>query len=241
MQSEQGENPLAVTELPSEPGDGLAGLEPLGTATLHDRVYQRLAERLMAGTFQPGQTLSMQRLADALGTSTQPVREALRRLATIGAVEIRAKRAVRIPRMNRARFEEIGELRLATESLAVGYAAKRITPAQLKTLQRLNDAMDKALAEHAASRYLELNQAFHFAIYAAASAPVALSIIEGLWLQMGPVQGLYTETALGTGATAHGRVLEALRAHDAEAAAAALREDIRIGIQLLANTSAFED
>jgi len=232
---------LAATELPVDQSDALAGLEPLGTATLHDRVYQRLAERLMAGAFQPGQTLSMQRLADALGTSTQPVREALRRLATIGAVEIRAKRAVRIPRMTRSRFEEIGDLRLATEGLAAGYAARRIAPAQLKVLQRLKDAMEKALADRAAQKYLELNQAFHFAIYAAAGAPVALSIIEGLWLQMGPVQGLYTETTVGTGATAHERVLEALRGRDAEGATTALREDIQIGIRLLAATSAFED
>jgi DNA-binding GntR family transcriptional regulator len=221
--------------------DALASLGRLGTATLHDRVYQRLAERLMAGAFRPGQTLSMQRLADALGTSTTPVREALRRLATNGAVEIQAKRAVRIPRMTRSRFDEIGQLRLATEGLAARYAAERISPSQLKSLVRLNEAMDRALAERAAEKYLEMNQAFHFCIYTAANAPVALSIIEGLWLQMGPVQGLYTETSVGVGSTAHARVLEALQQRNADAAAEALQEDIRIGIRLLAETSAFED
>lgn len=224
----------------SEQADVLTTLGRLGTATLHDRVYRRLAERIMAGAFRPGQTLSMQRLADALGTSTTPVREALRRLATNGAVEIQAKRAVRIPRMTRSRFEEIGDLRLATEGLAASYAAQRVTPAQLKTLLRLNEAMDKALKDHAAAKYLELNQAFHFGIYTAANAAVALSIIEGLWLQMGPVQGLYTETSVGVGSTAHARVLEALQQRDASAAAEVLQEDIRIGIRLLAETSAFE-
>ena len=221
--------------------DVLASLGRLGTATLHDRVYRRLAERLMAGAFRPGQTLSMQRLADALGTSTTPVREALRRLAANGAVEIQAKRAVRIPRMTRLRFEEIGELRLATEGLAARYAAERATAAQLRVLQRLNEAMDRALVERAAEKYLELNQAFHFGIYAAANAPVALSIIEGLWLQMGPVQGLYTDKSVGVGATAHLRVLNALQQRDGAVAAAALREDIQIGIRLLVETSAFED
>ncbi len=222
------------------PAAALESLGRLDNATLHDLTYQKLASRIMAGAFPPGQTLSMQRLADTLGISTTPVREALRRLATNGAVEIQAKRAVRIPRMTKSRFQEIGDIRLAVEGLAATYAARRIKPAELAALKALNQGMDRALASLAVERYLELNQAFHFAIYRAANAPVMLSMIEGLWLQIGPVQGLYTGGAVSVGATSHATVLEALQRHNEAAAAEALRTDIRIGIDLLLETSGFE-
>lgn len=222
------------------PAEALATLGRLDNATLHDLTYQKLAARIMAGSFLPGQTMSMQRLADTLGISTTPVREALRRLAANGAVEIQAKRAVRIPRMTKARFREIGDIRLAVEGLAAEYAAQRATAAALAELEELEQAMEQALAAGVAERYLELNQAFHFAIYRMAQAPVMLSMIEGLWLQMGPIQGLYSTTTLAVGSTAHVNVLSALRRQDTEAAAEALRTDIRIGIRLLAETTGFE-
>src|SRR5690606_34066504 len=108
-------------------------------------------------------------------------------------------------------------------------------------LEGLEQAMEQALAAGAAERYLELNQAFHFAIYRMAQAPTMLSMIEGLWLQIGPVQGLYSATALAVGSTAHATVLAVLRRRDAAAAAEPLRTDIRIGIRLLADTTGFED
>lgn len=221
--------------------DPLATLAPLGIETLHDRAYQRLAEQIMAGAFKPGQTMSMQRLAELLGTSTTPVREALRRLAAEGAVEIRAKRAVRIPRMTRARFSEIGDIRMALEGLAAGYAAERIKPAQLKSLKSLNVRMERCLANDEVARYLELNQAFHFGVYRAGEAPVALSIIESLWLQMGPIQGLYTERSVARGGSFHQDIIAALDRRDAAAATDATRKDVELGIQVLSETSAFED
>lgn len=222
-------------------GDPLATLAPLDLETLHDRAYQRLAEQIMAGAFKPGQTMSMQRLAELLGTSTTPVREALRRLAAAGAVEIRAKRAVRIPRMTRARFNEIGDVRLALEGLAADYAATRIKPAQLKSLKGLNVKMERCLADGEVARYLELNQAFHFGVYRAAEAPVVLSIIEGLWLQMGPIQGLYTERSVAKGGSFHNEIISALERRDAQAARENTRKDVELGIRVLSETSAFED
>lgn len=221
--------------------DALTVLSPLGVETLHDRVYQRLAEQIMAGAFKPGQTMSMHRLAELLGTSTTPVREALRRLAAAGAVEIRAKRAVRIPRMTRSRFDEIGDLRLALEGLAAGYAAERIKPAGLKSLKALNVRMQRCLADGEVARYLELNQAFHFEVYRAAEASVVLSIIENLWLQMGPIQGLYTDRSVARGGSFHNEIIAALERRDSGAASEATRKDVELGIRVLSETSAFED
>jgi len=200
---------------------------------LHNQVYERVRDAIMAGRFLPGQTLSMQAIAEALGTSTMPVREALRRLASEGAVEIRPKRAVRIPYANRGPLREVGELRIAIEGLAADKAAGRIEAHEIDQLEGINRAADEALAANRLHDYLALNQQFHFALYQAARMEIGLGIIEGLWLRMGPVQGLYTPEAVEIGATQHREIIEALRAGDPAAARLALADDIRIGLDLL--------
>ncbi|MEX2647542.1 MAG: GntR family transcriptional regulator [Alphaproteobacteria bacterium] len=216
-------------------------LGQLDTAPLHDQVYVRLRQLIMAGGFLPGEMFSMQRLATTLGTSTTPVREALRRLAAERAIEIRPKRAVRIPAMSRAKFKEIGDIRVALEGLATAYAAQRITDAEIQALRALNASADEALSGADIRRYLELNQSFHFGIYGAAASLVAVPIIESLWVQIGPVQGLYSDTGVSLGSETHWEILDALVRRDSFAARRAVETDIGIGIQFLLANATFSD
>jgi len=213
--------------------DGRLQFDNLELKPLHNQVYERVRDAIMAGRFLPGQTLSMQAIAEALGTSTMPVREALRRLASEGAVDIRPKRAVRIPDASRGPLREVGELRIAIEGLAADKAARQIEAREIAHLEDINRAADNALDGDRLLDYLALNQRFHFALYRAARMDVGLGIIEGLWLRMGPVQGLYTPEAIEIGTTKHREIIEALRAGDPEAARSALVADIRIGLDLL--------
>ncbi len=195
----------------------------------------------MAGGFVPGETFSMQQLATSLGTSTTPVREALRRLAAERAVEIKPKRAVRIPSMSRVKFKEIGDIRIALEGLATAYAAERITGAQIRVLRELNAKADEALSRHEIRHYLDFNQQFHFGIYGAAASLVTVPIIESLWVQIGPVQGLYSDVGITLGSETHWRILEALDHHDPVSARSAIETDIGIGIQFLLANATFSD
>lgn len=216
-------------------------LDSVELKPLHNQVYERIRDAIMAGRFLPGQTLSMQAVAEALGTSTMPVREALRRLATEGAVEIRPKRAVRIPSASRRQLLEVGELRIAIEGLAAEKAAAEITTEEVARLEEINAAADAALAADRLHDYLALNQQFHFALYRAARMEIGMALIEGLWLRMGPVQGLYTPEAVEIGATKHREIISALQAGEPQAARGGLAADIRIGLDLLLERVSADD
>lgn len=215
-------------------------LRPIQTATVQDQVYREIKRQIMAGAFRPGQTLSMQKVADALGTSTMPVREAFRRLAAEHAVEIRPKRAVKIALMSRSRFREIGDVRVAIEGLATEYAARHITGAEVNELERIIDDAEAARAVADVHRYLAKNQEFHFCVYTAARSYLLLPMIESLWLQIGPVLGQYTESGLSIGAECHAQVVRALKRRDGKGARSAIATDIGLGMQYFLDSAEFE-
>lgn len=210
-------------------------LRAIETATLHDQIYREIKRQIMAGAYKPGQTLSMQRVAAALGTSTMPVREALRRLAAERSLEIQPKRAVRIPSMSRSQIQEIADVRIALEGLATEYAAQKVTGADIARLERILAEAETARAAADVQGYLAKNQAFHFAVYELARSEILMPIIESLWVQIGPVLGLYTNAGLGIGAEYHEKVVRTLKRRDAAGARAAMVADIRIGMQYLLN------
>jgi len=85
----------------------LAGIAPVETGTLGQRVYSGLRDYLMAGQLHPGQKLTLRELAAALNVSPMPVREAVRRLAAEGALEMLPNRRIRVPVVTKPRFREL--------------------------------------------------------------------------------------------------------------------------------------
>ena len=205
----------------------LAGIDRPMKTTLRDQIYTQLRSAIMAGRFLPGQHLGIIALAEALNVSAMPVREALRQLVAEGALEMLPNRMVKVPVMTHERFRQILGIRLLLECHATELAAPRFTPAQCDHLQQLSDGMTAALLENDVERYFALNQDFHFTIYAAASSDVLMQHIRMLWLKMGPFIRLsYSQTGVKATEVNHGEAIAALRAHDATAAANAIRMDL---------------
>jgi DNA-binding GntR family transcriptional regulator len=197
--------------------------------TLHERVYGELRTALMTGRFLPGQSVTIRALADAFGTSAMPVREALRRLVAEQALEILPNRSVIVPRMTRARLEDLRRVRVAIEGMAAEQAAAHITAEELDKLQALLDEMRAKVKEGGAHGYLSQNQDFHFTIYAAARSAVLLPIIESLWLQIGPVLTVISADLKLSAIFAekhHTKALTALRRGNGASARAAIAGDI---------------
>jgi DNA-binding GntR family transcriptional regulator len=171
----------------SSPRGVVPTLRPVEGGTLGARVYNELRDFLMVGGVQPGQKITLRELTQACGTSLMPVREAVQRLAAEGALEILPNRAIRVPLMTKARVEEILRLRLLLEGLAVEEAAARIDETRLNELQILNGVFHEEMRRREDSAQLfRVNKEFHFVIYRAANMPVLLSVIENMWLQIGP-------------------------------------------------------
>jgi DNA-binding GntR family transcriptional regulator len=190
------------------------------------QVYRRIRHALMSGAFAPGERLSTRALAGALGVSAMPVREALKRLEADGVVASRARSAFILVDLSAAEFAELLDIRLRLEGLAAAEAASRITSAGLQEVRRAHRQL--ASYKGAIAGMLELNFAFHFAIYSSAHRPVLLDLIETVWLRIGPVLHASAGYDLAAVAANHQRLIEALERRDPEAASAALGQDLTV-------------
>jgi DNA-binding GntR family transcriptional regulator len=217
----------------SKPKVDMPGLSALEHDNLSSTVYATLCDALIKGRFQPGDRLKIRDIADQLGTSVTPVRDAILRLAHDEAIVFRSPRDIRIPRISKDRYLEIRSIRLRLESLAAETAAQLASKEDIEGLERLLVGNEKALAEGDRLQGTAFNQAFHFELPAIAKLPVLHGILRRIWLQMGPV--------IADSYTAGGRsmidyhypVIEALRRRDGQAAAAAIMNDITLGGQAI--------
>lgn len=192
--------------------------------TLHNRTYERLREALMTGAYKPGQKITIRAVASAFGTSTTPVREALRRLAAEGALEVLPNRTVRIPPLTAVRLGEITRIRTQLEGLAAHAAASAMSADEIGELERLQRAMAAAADRRDFAAYLALNKDFHFALYRGARMPNLLRLIDSMWLQSGPFLNVLLPSMRGI--DRHARAIEAIRRRDPGAARKAIVSDV---------------
>ncbi len=220
-----------------------AGTRRPERVTLGGRVHTELRELLMSGELAPGQKMSLRNVAEALGTSITPVREAVARLVADQSLEVLPNRAVRVPLMTRERFQELTTVRLAVEGYAVEEAARRRTEADLAVMRCFADAFlaQARSPQPQAECAVRSNKALHFAVYQAAGLPTLVGIIEGLWLKIGPVLNLDLKASperLKTGGAAehHRRLIAAVEAGDGCAARYALVDDIKGAASFIEST-----
>ncbi len=203
-------------------------------ATLYDKVYEELRNALMNGRFLPGEVLTIRGVAQALGTSVMPVREALRRLAAERAIQFHADRSIRVPLLDEDAFDELLQMRLLLEGRAAAAAAQAMTAAELDDARGINEAYANPAGDGTPMARLLANRHFHFAIYRAARAPLLLSLIEMMWLQSGPYLMIpirrrsadEVASYVAAGAVHHRDLLDAISRRDGAAAAVAVQADI---------------
>lgn len=213
--------------------DTAVGLAPVGRDTVQDRVYQELRRALIGGLFAPGQVLTIRQLADALATSTMPVRDAVGRLITEQALEILPNRSIRVPPVTAERIADLLRTRVLIEGEAMALAAARMTPHLLTTIRAIMLEWEELRLggdPETVDREVTLNHAFHFEIYRACGSSVLMPMIESLWLQSGPFTRAaiyaFSEAGAKDAARFHHDIVTALEKGDAAAARAALVADI---------------
>ncbi len=225
------ESPAGNPEPPAGDRPEPAGV--LARITLGTQVYDALRDLLIAGGLAPGERLSLRTVAERLGTSMMPAREAVSRLVADEALEVLPNRAVRVPVITLGKFRELTRVRIAVEGFAAAEAARAVTHAALAAI-RVHDAAfrhEVRSPEPDLERAMRANRDLHFAVYEAAGLPSLIAIIEGLWLRIGPVLNLDMRSsprrlAEGGAQAHHAALVAALAAGDAEGARAALAADI---------------
>ena len=201
-------------------------ISKLERETLHDRAYLEVKRAIMSGAIRPGATITIRAMAAALGTSPMPVREALRRLVAERALVMLPSRSVTVPLMTAEQFDEIARIRIAIEGMVTEKAAGLITPEALRRMQQAQTEMSRLKPQHT-SVYLAKNQGLHFTLYQAARMPIAMQMIESLWLQAGPLLNLaLSEIGFRSGQDHHRELLDALAKRSVKAARAAIEADI---------------
>jgi DNA-binding GntR family transcriptional regulator len=204
------------------------------------RVVAQLRRGLMIGAFVPGQVMSLRKLAQDLGTSPMPVREAINQLTAANVLEVLPNRSVRVPRMTRERFAELTKVRQALEGMAAEQACRGGNAALVRSLSRVNADLLEAIEARDILRCLAKNQEFHFTLYQASGSSVLTPLIEPLWLQAGPIMYFsLVSPDMAWDASAHRDVLAALRAGDAPGVRRAIERDIRNTAASLMKSSVF--
>ena len=196
---------------------------------LGEVVYQHIADALIKGALKPGERLKICDLAQEMGTSVTPVRDAILRLVHEGALLLKSLRDIRVPILHQDRYLEIRMIRLELEGLAAERAASNAQTADIERLERLVVDNEKALAANEFARATEINQVFHFELANIAAMPILRGILQNLWLQMGPVIAAAYEGGGRTMIEHHYDVMEAIRRRDPVAAKNTIRNDILSG------------
>ncbi|TCP61328.1 DNA-binding GntR family transcriptional regulator [Rhodovulum bhavnagarense] len=198
----------------------------------HENVYRTIRDMILRGDFAPGQPVTIQGLAELLGAGMTPVREAIRRLTSEGALQFQGNRRVSVPELTEAQIDEILFARTILEPELARIAATRVTVEELCALTTTDAALDAAIERGDAQGYLHHNYRFHMTLYEASGAEVLLPLVRTLWLRAAPslrvMCGLFGTRNLPD---MHQMALEALRRGDAEAVARALEADIRQGME----------
>lgn len=208
-----------------------------GHGSLYTQVFDAVAESLMRGDFRPGDQLTIREIALRLGTSTMPVREAVRRLAALGAIEVHPQRYLSVPQISAESYIEVAEMRKLLEGRAAFLACRKTTEAELRELRAIHTELTGTRASGDPTRLMQLNQQFHFGLYRLARSDLLLETITHLWLRAGPhIAHILDRQAESAGAadlltyfSAHDSLLRSVERRDADGAVAAVVADIECG------------
>lgn len=147
---------------------------------LNQKVYRALKEAILKGEIAKGEKLIESQIAQQLGTSRTPVREAINRLAVEGLVELVPNQGAFVAEISMEDIEEVFQIRSVLEGLAVRLFARRSTDEHLRELEIKLGEMKRALEAKDTISYGELDASFHRFIWSFSGSKRLLKILDGL-------------------------------------------------------------
>lgn len=157
---------------------GAAG--PLAIASVVDQAYEAIRAQIISGSLQRGERIHQEDLAEGLGVSRTPVREALRRLAAEGLVEMRTNRGARVADAGQSDMHAAYQARLVIEPGAARLAAKEQVPGPIARMRGALAGQRRAIPDVA--RSFEANREFHLALVQASGNVFLIQFAQRLWV-----------------------------------------------------------
>jgi DNA-binding GntR family transcriptional regulator len=194
--------------------------------TKSEFAYQELRRRILDDKIPPGTRLLLRPLAEELGLSVMPVRDALRMLEGDGLVTLESHRGATVTEISREAVLHTISMRMWIEVLAVREATPRHTEASMKRVEKILADAEKAVEAHDGAAFTQANRRLHEAIEAPAPEPIR-QLVRDLWERLWQTR---RRTALFVtlpqripdAQEDHRTIVAAMRAGDADAAGAAM-------------------
>lgn len=208
---------------------------PVRNLTLREQVVEHLREEILSNRLEPGSELNEVALANLLGVSRGPIREALGGLAAEGLVTINPRRGAIVTKLTKQEFMDAYQVREALESLATRVAVPRLSAEDRGELHHMADEMRRLADADDVNAFFEINRRFHEKLVAASGNRRLQAMHEQLLGQMGRLlrKSADLRGGLGESADAHEAILEAVDAGDAERAARLMAEHIEVPQRVL--------
>ena len=188
--------------------------------SLRDVVFNTLRDAILIGELSPGERLMETKLANRLGVSRTPVREAIHMLESEGLAVTAPHCGARVAAMTEEDLENVLEIRCSLEELAVSKAAINISNEQLTKLEKSLDHFEQAVRRRDVRLIVEIDEEFHQTIFQASGNPRLHSMIINLKGQMLRYRYQYIRESADHKALLleHRQIFDSLKNHDPDAA-----------------------
>lgn len=151
---------------------------------LRDVVFNTLRKAILRGELKPGERLMEIQLANKLGVSRTPIREAIRKLELEGLVLMIPRKGAEVAQITEKNMQDVLEVRKALEELSVQLACERITPEQVEEMKMAAEDFRKVLKSGDVTKIAEADVKFHDIIFAATNNQRLVTLLNNLREQM---------------------------------------------------------
>lgn len=198
-------------------------------SSLRNKVFKYIKSQIITGNYNPGESLVESKLAEELGVSRTPIREAIRLLELEGLVETTPNKGAVVLGISGKDVEDIFAIRELIEGLAARWAAERITPLEKKELKKVIDLMEFYSQKGDLDELAELDNQFHHIIYEATGSKILNLTLSNLhqYVQLARLESLKVPKRLDQTLSEHHAVLDSFMAGNPDKAQEALTKHVK--------------
>ncbi len=195
---------------------------------LRDVVFNTLRDAILKGELKPGERLMEIQLAEQLGVSRTPIREAIRKLELEGLVLMIPRKGAEVAKISEKNLRDVLEVRRSLEELATELACQRITDEQIAELENAQQKFVEAVEVGDATQIADTDEAYHDVIYRATNNDRLVQILNNLREQMYRYRLEYIkdESKRQILIVEHDQILKAIKNRHVEEARRSMREHI---------------
>jgi DNA-binding GntR family transcriptional regulator len=199
-------------------------MEVLSVQPIRERVAESLRKAIFDGQLQPGQELKQTDLAQQLGVSRIPVREALLMLERDGLIVVHGNRRATVTWITEESIRDHYDIRSLLEGEAAARAARR--PESPEDIRQAQQHLEEVATRARTAEYVRANRLFHTAIWEAAGSPQLTMLLDNLWKGLPPHLPELLPDQMVHSIVEHRKIVEAIETGGTEVARSAMAEHV---------------